>query len=202
MKKIYLFLMAFLLIGVVSASTNDLGFFAPGSCVPLIQTCSNNCTFNNISSIYVSNGGGTPTVTSYSSPLVMTTTNNFSYNYTYCNTTSLGNYYVNGYGNDGGTQGNWTYQFEIGFPMWLVIVFMIFSYGLAIMGFFMYKNEWISLAGGMMMLLLGIYITSYGISIYNNTLTLAIGYFTIALGGVAALVPIGERLEVDFNRFG
>ena len=203
-KKIYIGLMiifiSLLSINLISANVSDLGYFSPNSCVQILQTC-DACTYNNISSIMVSNGGGTPTLNTYTPNLQLTTTDNYTYNYSFCGTQQLGNYFINGIGNDGGSQSSWTYQFEIGLPLWILIVIMVFGYGIAILGFFKYRNEYISIAGGMVMLILGIYLVSYGIAIYNNTLTLVVGYITIALGAVAALVPIGEKLEVDMNFF-
>jgi len=188
-------------IGFTSASISDLGFYSPNSCVQLIQFCSSGCTFNNISSIYISHGGGTPTINSYNPSLAMNSLDGNTYNTSFCQTQELGTYFINGIGNDGGTQGSWTYQFEIGLPMWMIITFLVFAYGLTIIGFFVYRNEWVSMLGGMIMAILGLYLTSFGIGIYNNTMTYAIGLITIVLGLMALLIPIGEKLEVDMNFF-
>jgi hypothetical protein len=198
-NKMLLIIGMVFLISLVSAKS-DLGYFAPNSCINLPQTCAT-CTQNSITSIIISNGGNTPTILTYTPNLIMTTTDSYTYNYTFCNTSTLGTYYVNGWGNPDGTNEIWGYQFEIGIPLLIVVIVMIFGYGIAILGFFKYRNEWISMSGGMLMLILGFYLTSFGVSIYNNTLTLAVGYLTIALGAVAALVPIGEILETNLNWF-
>lgn len=200
-NKIFLFVLGIILfIGFTSASINDLGYYSPNTCIELLQTCQG-CSFNNISSIMISNGGNNPVIIHYSPNLAMSSSDTYTYNVTFCNTTVLGTYFVNGVGNDGGTTSSWTYQFEIGLPLWIVITVLIIGYVIAFLGFFKYRNEYISMAGGMVMAVLGIYLTQFGLSIYNNTLTLVVGYITIVLGAVALLVPIAEKLEVDMNFF-
>ncbi len=108
MKKILLILLlGLVLISFASATIQTLGTFQQGDCIGLIQTCGN-CTYNNISTI----------ITEAENPTVYLINNTMSkqdtyYNYTFCNTTSIGKYIVNGFGDLDGEKTIWNYDFEI-----------------------------------------------------------------------------------------
>ena len=106
MKKIILFLfLGIFLISLVSPVQQSLGTFKSGGCVNLIQIC-DNCSYNNISTILY------PNSSVVASNLTMNKDDTY-YNYSFCNTSTLGNYIVNGYGDLDGVKTTWSYDFEI-----------------------------------------------------------------------------------------
>ena len=138
MKKLMLLLiMGIFLISLTSASISDLKVQKQGECVDLPQTCPD-CTYNNISRVLY------PNSTSALSNVAMQKDDTF-YNYTFCDTSSLGTYKVNGYGDVGGVKDNWNYIFEvtpngqdfttgkaisyIGFIVILLFTFLLTMYG-------------------------------------------------------------------------
>lgn len=90
---------------LVIAEEQSLGIFKLNDCVNLIQTCSN-CTYNNISSVIYPSG------VQVIGESVMTKLGN-QYNKTFCNTSKVGTYLVNGYGDLDGTVQVWSYTFKI-----------------------------------------------------------------------------------------
>lgn len=106
MKKLYLLLaLAFIFLPSMSATTGNLGTFKQGECVNLLQTCAD-CTYNTITSVIYPNSTEALGVSSMDKTGLI-------YNYTFCDTNSLGTYTVNGYGDLGGSDTIWNYQFEI-----------------------------------------------------------------------------------------
>ena len=106
MKKILLILfIGIFLISLASAEIQTLGTFKQRECINLIQTCEN-CTYNNISSVLY------PNSSVVLSNIVMTKDDTY-YNYTFCNTSTLGSYIVNGYGDLDGERTTWNYDFKI-----------------------------------------------------------------------------------------
>ncbi len=107
MKKILLLLIVGLfLISLVGATQQTLGTFKKDICMQLTQTCGN-CTFNNLTYVYQ-----TSDAVLYNISDGMTKSGTF-YNYTFCNTSTVGEYIVNGFGNPDGEQTSWTYNFWI-----------------------------------------------------------------------------------------
>ncbi len=96
------------LISLVSA-TQSLGTFKQGDCIQLIQTCAT-CTYNNISSVVQT--GSNPQI--YTTNSQMTKDDTF-YNYTFCNTSVISTYLVNGFGNPDGIKTEWVYNFDISY---------------------------------------------------------------------------------------
>ncbi len=108
MKKILLTLiLGIFLLSFVSAQIQSLGTFKLGDDINLIQTC-DNCTFNNITSVLYPNS--TQTIGEFA----MTKTGTF-YNFTLSadNTTAIGTYIVNGFGDLDGIDTVWNYNFEV-----------------------------------------------------------------------------------------
>jgi hypothetical protein len=102
-KNVYLLiLLTFLLIGIVNA---NLGNFPKDTCVPL-------STNLNVSSVTISNLIY-PNQTIITINSLMSTLDNHYYNYSFCNTSSMGNYVYNYYDNQGNTYSN---NFFIGIP--------------------------------------------------------------------------------------
>lgn len=107
--KIFLFLGILLIIPLVSSvyTIQTLGTFQVNTCIDLKQVCGN-CTFNNITSIILPAG----TSIIYS-PEYSMTRRNTDYNASFCNTSAIGSYIVNGYGNLNGANTVWAYDFLI-----------------------------------------------------------------------------------------
>ena len=134
------------LVTIVNAEIETLGTFKKNECVELIQTCSN-CTFSNLTSVIYPNG------TNNGLGLLMTKSG-LEYNYTYCNTTNLGNYIVNGYSDVDGVDTVWAYDFDVtylgkqldsgqsilyvGFLGLLILIFFLNFYG---MGYLPSRNQ-------------------------------------------------------------
>jgi hypothetical protein len=94
------------LISLATAEVQTLGTFKQNECIGLVQTCSN-CTSVNISSVTY------PNSSIAISNKIMSSTNNIYYNYSFCNTSSLGNYIVSGYANVDGSRTVWAYDFIV-----------------------------------------------------------------------------------------
>ena len=99
-------ILSIFLISFASASLPTLGFFKQGSCINLMQTCAL-CSYNNITSVVYPNS-----TQSISGEIPMTKIGT-SYNYTFCNTSTLGTYIVNGHGDDNLIDTIWNYEFNV-----------------------------------------------------------------------------------------
>ena len=107
MKKILLLIVVgIFLISLVGATHQTLGTFKQGDCMQMIQS-HGNTTYNNISFVYQINNA-----TLYNISAKMTKVGTF-YNYTFCNTSAVGEYIVNGFGDPDGEKTTWTYNFEV-----------------------------------------------------------------------------------------
>jgi hypothetical protein len=108
MNKVLLaFIFGIMLLGLVSAGEagENIGTYKQNSCVKLPQICAD-CTYSNISSIVSPNQTIYGVGDSY-------TKNGTFFNYTFCNTSELGNYKVNGIFNPSGTAQVFSYVFDI-----------------------------------------------------------------------------------------
>ncbi len=195
MKKLLLILMIgiFLvsLVPVLSATQVSLGVFKQGECIGLIQTCAN-CTYNNISRVFH------PDATKSLDNNLMTKDDTY-YNYSFCNTSQLGTYIVNGFGDIDGIKTSWSYDLDVTpsgdenvLGLFIIVIFI--AYAIGFIGFFG-KHEWVSVMGGFAMMLLGVYILINGIDVYRNFMTIALSSITAGLGAIFALVPLLELLR-------
>lgn len=176
-------LISLLLISFISAEETVLGTFERSSTINLIQGCEDS-TYSNISKIIY-------TKTSQillAGETAMTETSNDFYSYNFNDTTLLGLYQVYGHCDENGVQVQWWYDFEVTpsgqsgssntiFSMGILIFFYVISF----IGFFG-RNEIVTLIGGLGMFALSIYFISQGLVIYQDWITNAISYFTMALG--------------------
>ena len=109
-KILALMFVSLFLVGVVSAScdgygANNLGTFKQGESVELQQTC-DSCTYVNLSSVIYPNSS-----TSYSNAAM--TKNGIEFNYTFSNTTDLGDYLYKVFGDKDGVTQSETFCFSI-----------------------------------------------------------------------------------------
>lgn len=189
--KIYyvlILVIGILLIGFGSAEVQHLGVFKQNDCIKLIQICGN-CTYNNITSIML------PNSTSITTQVAMTKVLT-EYNYTYCSTSQLGTYIVNGFGNENGIVSVWSYDFNITstgndkdlyLPLILGITAMIFL----ISGIFI-KNAFLGLFSAFLFIILGIYSMIYGFGVIQDQYTQMISYVIIGIGVVVGFASVYE----------
>jgi len=160
---------------VVSAQEN-LGAFKINSCINLIQTC-DNCSFINISSINY------PDSSQALEEVTMQKSGTF-YNYSFCDTSILGNYIVSGYGDNNGQISTWTYIFEI-IPTsekgsLLIIFVFLLAYGLLIAGI-LGKNISMTMFGSLITIFAS-FLGFQGIYTFKNTTTDVISFITLFFG--------------------
>jgi len=101
--KLSLVLLVVLIIPLVMATT--IGITKANDCINLPQVCEN-CTSNNISTILY------PNKTIAKINISMSKDDTY-YNYSFCNTSTLGEYIVNGVGDLDGVRTSWAYNFEV-----------------------------------------------------------------------------------------
>ena len=107
MKKILILIVGMFLMSFTSAAISDLGTFKQDECIELPQSCTS-CTYNNISKILYPNS-------SIALGEAAMTKDGNEYNYTFCNTSALGEYVINGHGDLDGTDTIWNYGFAVSY---------------------------------------------------------------------------------------
>lgn len=100
-----LFLFLFVFSISAQSTVQTLGVYKQHECINLIQICSS-CTYNNVSTVI------SPNSTILMSNILMQKSGTF-YNQTFCNTSQLGRYIVNGFGDVSGIVTVWSYDFYI-----------------------------------------------------------------------------------------
>lgn len=105
-KLFLLIFVSILFTSLISGEIETLGTFAQNEQVELVQTCSN-CTYVNILSVKYPNSSIALLSTSMSS------TGNGLYNYTFSNTSALGEYIVNGMADVDGVNTVFAYNFYV-----------------------------------------------------------------------------------------
>lgn len=184
-------LISFLLLGTVSASVETLGTFKQNDCVNLIQTCSN-CSYNKVSSVIAPNSNQAIGLSD------MEKTGNV-YNLTFCSTSQIGTYIVNGYGDVDGLDTVWAYDFDItpsgnvNNPNFYYLIFIV-SLGVMVLGFAV-KNGWVAILGSFGLVYLGLYIILYGINGIKDTVyTWGFGIILLAVAGYIGIKSAFEMI--------
>jgi hypothetical protein len=104
-KQLILILCTLLfVVSFASAEIQSLGYFQQNSCVEIIQTCGE-CTYVNLSSILYPNS-------SAAIGNVAMTKLGTKYTYEFCDTSTMGNYIVNGYGNPNGNGNKTVFSYD------------------------------------------------------------------------------------------
>lgn len=186
-KIIMLMMIVFLSI-FVNAEITTLPSIQQGTCGQIVQTFYNS-TFQNISAVQIpdktfifpanpgmqNNGGGL-------------------FNRTFCNTSQIGDYIVNGYGDKNGVIESWSYDFKVtpsGNSGTDNLVFFIFIitviYSINLIGFFG-RSEIMTMLSGMALMFLGVYMINNGVIIYRDNLTNYLAYLTIGWGFVSTMI--------------
>lgn len=193
-KFFVMFIFIIFLIGLVSSESNSLGIFKQNNCISLRQIC--NCTYVNISSV-------TYPDSTQALNMVSMTKLRTEFNYTFCNTTQLGTYTVNGFGDDSGEQSIFIYDFEItpsgtivsdtgqvsiGILYFLVII----GFGLIFLGFLFLNKEniWTN-ALGIFLMCLGFIFIYYDLHLSNLYAT------TIAINSGAGNTTTGTFVMIS-----
>lgn len=99
------FLFGIILLSLISAASPTLGTVRQDNCINLMQTCPD-CSYNNISSVLYPNSSiamGNAGMTKLGT----------QYTFNWCNTSVIGTYFVNGFGDPAGTKAIWVYTFEV-----------------------------------------------------------------------------------------
>jgi hypothetical protein len=100
---VFIFLLTFFSLGV-NASIENIGTVKQNDCITLPQIC--NCSFSNITMVMYPNK-------SYVSINSAMTKDGTYFNYTFCNTSILGQYFVNGVGDKDGILTPFNFWFEV-----------------------------------------------------------------------------------------
>jgi len=180
-------------INLISASS--LGSFKQGECVSLYQYC-DSCSYVKLTSIQEPDS----TITIMNTNMTKIGT---EYNYTFCNTTKIGNYRytVCGDKNSGFVCENIDFSItpsgEQGIENTIFFVFIILLiYGITFISFFYGRNIPMTILGGMAMMFLGVYTINNGIIIFRDTLTNYISYLTIGIGFILSSWATLEQFDV------
>jgi hypothetical protein len=202
-KKIFILtLVTIFLMGLISASDN-LGCVKQGDNFRIAQTCddASYITIDSISYVGISTNS-TPIIKN----VPMTLSTGYEYYYMFNLTSQLGRYDVRE-SSDGCTKSVVNYftvtpnglcQPDASSTPYLVFVIfaIVLFYGITFIGMFIIKNEWVTIAGGMAMIFLGVYLANNGIIIQQDDLTTYISVLTWGLGAIASGVA-GYELIVD-----
>ena len=199
LKILFIFLAIIIFITFISAETQTLGVFKQGDCVQLMQICSN-CSYNNISSVLYPNS----TLASGEVAMIKTGTN---FAYTFCNTSMLGKYIVNGFGDVEGYVTVWAYDFNItttgnNAPYTIPLFLGLAAFILLIMGFWI-KNNYVTFISGTLFVVLGLYLMIYGLSIISDMYTTALAWVTLGIGLLLLLASSFSAInDSNINLFG
>jgi len=188
-KKILILIMGMFLISITSAS---LGTFSQGECVNIKTIL--NTTSVNISTISY------PNSTIAISNQAMTK-NAQTFNYSFCDTNTLGTYVYDYFDTEGNTYVN---EFEItpsgssgitNIAFFILIIVLLYTLNIIA---FRDENAPLTILSGMALIALGIYLVNNGIIIYRDTITNYIGYITIAWGFISTMFAVWNEYLQNF----
>jgi len=194
MKKLIMsLLLGLVLISLASAEINEYAPVKQFDCVTLKQVCSS-CTHVDITISY-------PNSSLAVSNQAMTDSGGGVWTYNFCETHLLGRYDVNGEGDLEGVETGFDVLFfevtasglqnTFGF----YILFILFSIGLIILGYFV-KDAWIVILGSFALVLFGLYILYNGLSDFKDPVyTWGVGIITLALGGYFGIKASLEKID-------
>ncbi len=184
-KIITMFIFGIFFLSMASASIDDLGTVQQYDCISLLQTC-DDCTYNNITSILYPNR-----TTEALSLDVEMTQDGLDYNYTFCNTSALGTYLVQGKGDASG-QSTWNYKFNVTttggesnivIPVFLLLgSIILFGAGTSL------KNPAFGFFSGILFIMVGMYIMIYGFGDIADLYTQALALVTLGLGMLISIL--------------
>lgn len=191
MKHLLILLVFAILLFSMNLSSAELQGVTQGECVN-IRTQSNYSSIN-LSTITV--GSQTIVINTEMENLAGNT-----FNYTYCNTYTLGTYVYDWFPCDSSescvnsftvTPSGNTGTANIVFFIFVIVLIYAFTFTS-----FFGRNIPLTILGGMAMIFLGVYLVNNGIIIFRDNLTLYVGYLTSAAGFIMAAWAFLEQLEV------
>jgi len=191
MKKLLIILMmGMMLLTLVSAEQSSLGTMKQNTCFDLYQTC-DDCSGVNLTAVKYPDG------TTETMNLIMTKTNQ-NFNYSFCNTSSIGDYTYTVAGDKGGVYSTEVIGFKVspsGFlgTLGFYILVLFLSAGVIILGFSK-DDPILVILGSLGLYFVGIYILFYGIDgmkdqIYTNS-------FALIVLGIAAYLSVRSAWEM------
>jgi hypothetical protein len=165
-----------LLIGV-NASIENIGTVKQYDCITLPQTC--NCSYSNITTIMFPNK-------SYVTINEAMVKDGTYFSYTFCNTSVIGEYIVNGVGDKDGITTPFNYWFEVTttgnsnnntIPLFLALGgFIIFIIAV------LTRNLYIGFISGAVFIVLGIYLMIFGLGSISDFYTQTLSYVSLGFG--------------------
>lgn len=176
----------------VSAEVESLGIFKQNQAVTLVQTC-DNCTYVNITKVQLPNS----TIIRIGE---LMTPNGEEYSYSFSNTDALGQYIATTCGDADGSVTCVSYDFEVTttgsdrvnmLPLYLLLGASIIL-GLA---FLMDKNEYIGLLSGLLYIIAAVYLIIYGLGVFADNYTRALGYVTLGIGLIISFASVYEMFR-------
>jgi len=194
-KLIISLMLCMVLISLVGASQDSLGTYKQGETITLLQICGT-CTYNNITSIVY------PNSTHQVIDSAMTK-RGAEYTYTLTDTTQLGPYSVNGFGDLDGTAAAWAYDFDVtisGLNAESILdnAILILLFTLSIIFFLIALNKGNHILGflsGISFSLTGMYAMIYGFAGVTNLYTQGASIIILGWGIIVLLSSALEGLE-------
>ena len=190
MNKIYLVIAFALVFSLVFVSAEKtIPDVMQGTCANLWQTC-DNCTFVNVSSVVVQGVGNILT-----GELSLSNTATGYFNTSFCDTTRLGEYTYNTYGNLNGVIVSEPVTFQVtptGITQYsilnnpILIILLVISILFLILALYT-KNYPMGFISGVMFIISGIYTMIYGFNNYADDYSRTVGLVLIALGFIFML---------------
>jgi len=193
-RMLILLIIGIFLFNIVNAD-GDIGTVKQGNCIDLYNYCPT-CTFVKWTSILYPNDTRTNGL-----DLTMTKSG-FDYNYTFCDTSQLGEYSYTTCGDKAGdTNACEDITFEVtpsGF-VWsngLYFLLIALSIGIIVLGYYV-QDAWIVVLGSFGMVLFGLFVLFYGIAgMKDPVYTWAIGIITLMLGSYFGMKGALEKLDM------
>lgn len=197
-KEVTTFLFIMLsVIGLLqfTSALGDIGEVKQGDCIDLYNYCPT-CSYVNLTAIQY------PDSLEIINLDMEKTGNN--YNYSFCDTTTLGDYSYTTCGDKAGVETCEDITFQStpsgrsgNSNIALIIILIVAIYGVTLWSFYI-RNIPLSAVTGMMMTFFGVWIIRNGIVIYRDNLTNYFGYVTIAVGAIIALTALLEWIQDTF----
>jgi hypothetical protein len=183
-KLIIGILLSIVMITIVSASMSSLGTFKQNDCVELKQTCAS-CSYVNFTRVSYPNS-------TRALDNVQATKDGSNFNYTFCSTSALGIYIVDGIGDVDGTDTVFAYDFEVtptGMKenTTLFIVMILFASVLLFISL-LFKNYVFAFLAGVAYLITGTYTMIYGFANLTDTYTRMISVVIIGFGLIVTVL--------------
>lgn len=128
---------------------------------------------------------------------VVMTKNAKTFNYTFCDTSQIGNYIYDYFDNEGNTYVNDFNVTPDGFinNIGLYIIILILTLGIVLLGYYV-EDYWVLILGSFGLILFGLYILFYGIAGAKDTVyTWGIGIITLMLGAYFGVRASLEQLS-------